>query len=262
MLPAFDGDREEALDPLWEFVHTLNEIGEEDWLQQIACMRETLSSALACVGVRHFGYHLLRCPSLGPTDPSHVVACYPEAWTERYAAQNYERDDPVLAEAMERRMPFVWSMLAASEELGPRHQQFFVEADEDGMDGSITLPIHVQAEVAALNIVPHRHRGREVVQHGQLLYFMAYYFHLRAHRAVVEVAMATSSRRRSLLSPRETQVLELTARGKSTSEISWELGISHKSVDFHVDGARRKLQVSNRTHAVARALMLGLLSVD
>jgi DNA-binding CsgD family transcriptional regulator len=95
-----------------------------------------------------------------------------------------------------------------------------------------------------------------------LLNLMANFLHQHVRRAAVEMALTVSPRRPSLLSPRETQVLEWAARGQSTREISAGLGISPKGVDFHIDGAKHKLRASNRTHAVAKAITLGLLSAD
>ncbi len=77
----------------------------------------------------------------------------------------------------------------------------------------MTLPIHVQNEVAALSVVPYDDSGAEVRRNSHLLYFMAYFYHLKVRRPLVEVALTLSSRRRSMLSPRETEVLELTAKG-------------------------------------------------
>jgi DNA-binding CsgD family transcriptional regulator len=92
---------------------------------------------------------------------------------------------------------------------------------------------------------------------------MAWRYHTLACSGLLERSLTgESARRRSLLSPREKQVLEWVAKGKSAWEISIVLGISHKSVEFHLEGAKRKLRVFNRTHAVAKAIMLGLLSFD
>ena len=257
-------DDDELVRSLWLFVRSLQDVADLDWTDQIERMRDGFSAAVAGIGVRCFAYHIIRCPGLGPAEGSFatMITTFPERWTERCANEGYERDDPVLSEALHNPLPFVWSQLARAEDLNRRQRRFFEAAREAGLDACLTVPIHVQGEVAALSVAPREGRETTVLRHAHLLYFMSHSLHLKLRRPLVEVSMTMSSRRRSMLSPRETEVLELTAKGKSTSEISWALGISQKSVDFHIEGARRKLQVSNRTHAVARALMLGLLSLD
>jgi LuxR family transcriptional regulator, activator of conjugal transfer of Ti plasmids len=262
-LRTIDPDAETS-SSLRAFIGALQGIGDRDWSRQITHLRDILSSAAAGLGVRWFTYHIVQSPSLSPTAtllPYTITTC-PDAWTRRYASEGYARDDPVLTEALRSTLPFMWSRVAASKEIGPRQRRFFEEARAAGLRECLTLPIHVQSEVAALSVVPHElHRDR-VLHHRHLLYLMAHYYHLKARRPLLEATLTASSRRRSLLSPRETQVLGWSAKGKSTSEISTLLAISQKSVEFHVEGAKRKLNVSNRTHAVAKAIMLGLLPVD
>jgi predicted transcriptional regulator len=40
------------------------------------------------------------------------------------------------------------------------------------------------------------------------------------------------------------------------------LGISEKSVEFYMESVKRKLEAANRTQAVVKALLLGLIDVD
>lgn len=60
------------------------------------------------------------------------------------------------------------------------------------------------------------------------------------------------------LSPRETEVLELVARGLSNQAIARELFLSTKTVQNHVSTVMGKLRVGSRAEAVARARDGGL----
>jgi DNA-binding NarL/FixJ family response regulator len=55
------------------------------------------------------------------------------------------------------------------------------------------------------------------------------------------------------LSPRETAVLSLVARGVSTRAIARQLGISENTVKNHLRNIHQKLGVRCRAHAVAIA---------
>lgn len=64
----------------------------------------------------------------------------------------------------------------------------------------------------------------------------------------------------SLLSARETEVLNLLARGYSNKEIGTELDISHRTVQHHVEHIYNKLAVSTRAAATLYAAQNGILT--
>lgn len=64
------------------------------------------------------------------------------------------------------------------------------------------------------------------------------------------------------LSPREMEILQLIARGKSNREIALELGISHQTVKNHMTSILRKLAVNDRTQAAIYALRRGWVSLQ
>jgi DNA-binding CsgD family transcriptional regulator len=66
---------------------------------------------------------------------------------------------------------------------------------------------------------------------------------------------------RHALSVREIQCLRSLATGKTDGETATDLGISPRTVRFHVDGAKAKLQVGSRVQAVAKALQEKIIAV-
>lgn len=61
------------------------------------------------------------------------------------------------------------------------------------------------------------------------------------------------------LSPRETAVLERVAEGMTNIEIAADLGIAADTVKTHLARLLEKLGAHDRTHAVARAIRMGLI---
>lgn len=61
------------------------------------------------------------------------------------------------------------------------------------------------------------------------------------------------------LSDRETQVLRLVADGKDTQEIAREMSYSERTVKSVLHDITTRLQLRNRSHAVAYALREGLI---
>ena len=61
------------------------------------------------------------------------------------------------------------------------------------------------------------------------------------------------------LSSRELEVLKWTAEGKIASDIGMILGLSTRTVNFHISTAMKKLGANNKTSAVVMAAKSGLL---
>jgi ATP/maltotriose-dependent transcriptional regulator MalT len=61
------------------------------------------------------------------------------------------------------------------------------------------------------------------------------------------------------LTPRELQTLQLAALGNAAPQIAESLSISVSTVKTHMENIYRKLDVSDRTAAVATALRLGVI---
>ena len=79
------------------------------------------------------------------------------------------------------------------------------------------------------------------------------------HVAVRELLICPAPSGQPALSPREREVLEWTACGKTSEEIACILALSVSAVNFHVRSLLVKLQSCNKTAAVARAALLGML---
>jgi DNA-binding NarL/FixJ family response regulator len=63
------------------------------------------------------------------------------------------------------------------------------------------------------------------------------------------------------LAPREKETLTWAARGKTFGEIGEILGLSRRTVEFHLDRARRKLGVPTRTQALIKAALGQLIEL-
>ena len=62
------------------------------------------------------------------------------------------------------------------------------------------------------------------------------------------------------LKPREIDCLQWTSQGKTSDEISTILSLSQHTVNHYLTNAARKLDTTNRTHAVSKALRLKIIS--
>jgi DNA-binding CsgD family transcriptional regulator len=82
------------------------------------------------------------------------------------------------------------------------------------------------------------------------------------HRLVIANTNTASPRRVKALSPREMVVLDWMKQGKTNWEISRIIGVSERTVRFHVESIFMKLDVGSRTQAVAFAIEQGLFASE
>jgi LuxR family transcriptional regulator, transcriptional regulator of spore coat protein len=76
---------------------------------------------------------------------------------------------------------------------------------------------------------------------------------------IVYGATRENHRMRALLTERELDTLKWVLAGKTDWEIATILDVSRKTVNFHIENAKRKLGQSSRITAIAVALRDGLL---
>lgn len=61
------------------------------------------------------------------------------------------------------------------------------------------------------------------------------------------------------LTDRELETLTWAARGKSSVDVAVILGISERTVNFHLDNAMRKMGVATRVQAAVKCAILGII---
>jgi DNA-binding NarL/FixJ family response regulator len=64
-----------------------------------------------------------------------------------------------------------------------------------------------------------------------------------------------------MLTPREVEILQFLAQGKSNRDIAEELFISERTVQAHLTNIFAKMQVSSRLEAVLKGIRLGWLTL-
>ncbi|MBF9014400.1 MULTISPECIES: response regulator transcription factor [unclassified Oceanispirochaeta] len=80
--------------------------------------------------------------------------------------------------------------------------------------------------------------------------------------SVLESAGANKSELYDKLSPREQQILRMTAEGAGYRDIGSKLNISAKTVNVHRANAMRKINVESQIELVKYALKIGIIEID
>ncbi len=189
-----------------------------------------------------------------------VITTYPGAWEHRYLDRAYQRLDPVVTQAFSSHAPFHWGTDDTLRGLSKGQLQLFDEAAMFGLRCGFTVPIHdgIGRMSAVTFASPEKPEvfQRSLKNNEDLLHLMAVHFHVHARQKLGFGASSAWPR----LSPRETQCLQWAAHGKTRWEISRILRVSARTVAFHIDNARAKLDAASTTEAVAKAVQENLIS--
>jgi LuxR family transcriptional regulator, quorum-sensing system regulator SolR len=213
-----------------------------------------IEAAALGLGFDHCAYGL-RMP-LPLSQPKTVILTnYPKGWQRRYHEAGYVATDPTVAHGLRSRAPVQWSnrVFEAAPQLWHEAKAFGLRCGwaqssvgDGGIIGMLTLARSsltlTQCEVSSLET---RMRWLVNLSHQKLA-------------RLVAPALGLSGR--PSLTGREAEVLKWTADGKTSGEISDILCVSENTVNFHVKNAVSKFGCTNKTAAVVRAAMLGLLS--
>jgi len=190
-----------------------------------------------------------------------VVRNYPEDWMKYYGEKNYINYDPVYRTALVTRRPFSWKELMERQNLNRKQKKVMSEAEEAGLKDGVALSIHgPMGETIGIGLASSM-GGVDVSKNAlSRIYLMAHQFHL-CYSAFLADDFPFPLQTEEILSDRERDILIWCAKNKSTSSISGFLGVTDKTIEFHLGNIYKKLQVGGRIEAVLKAFHLGLISL-
>ncbi len=221
-----------------------------------ACEREIfrrVEAAALALGFEHVAYGF---QSLTPFSRPKITLLnnYPVSWQERYAQAGYLQVDPTVAHGRRSQKPIIWTDQVFADAQGlwdeARAHGLSVGWAQSSLDilgagGMLTLSRSCES-LSPQELEAKQQRMRWLVQ--------------VAHLAFSRLLRCNQTNGSHNLSGRELEVLKWLADGKSAQDIADILNLSKNTVDFHIKNSVTKLQVPNKTAAVVRAALLGLLN--
>ena len=177
-----------------------------------------------------------------------VNVSFSAEWLGAYLEKGYATVDPVLLTHFRQFKSQLWSETFRRASSTPE-LDFIEHAGSYQLSEGVTLGQH--SNVRALGSL-FSFAGKDMGKHPRhraLLAYLAPHLHI----ALMRTAFSPSNSR-SLLSVREREVLQWMIEGKTNWESSRILGISERTVKFHVQNILTKLQSSTRGQAIAQAL--------
>lgn len=216
-----------------------------------------LKSIAKRYGLNHLAYFTINLPVA--TEGPYYATTYSSQWVSHYFAKNYASIDPALHKTLGGILPVDWSSI---DKKAVFIRRFFGEAIDFGVGNQgLSFPIRgLHRETAVFSLAAHvadtewRTYSRHYMRDFQIIGHFV-------HNRMLE-ALGVDTSPGSPLLQRELECLRWCAVGKTKWEIGEILGISERTVKFHLDQVRHKLNCMNVTHAVAKALAIGLIALE
>lgn len=200
-----------------------------------------------------------------------VWSTLPGDWVAHYGECGYIESDPAVTRSWNRSVPFVWD--ASDYERDARCGAYFTDARRVGVASGVSISFrdrdHGRIYVALSSPLSpvSRERGCAIARRLGDIVLLALAFHDCFMARVVDRATSTSAETAAAgaaaagpaLSPRETQCLELAAKGMTSIDIAIKLGIKPRTVNFHFRNIVGKLDALNRSEAIALGIARGLI---
>lgn len=188
-----------------------------------------------------------------------ILGNYPEKWVDHYIASRYDEIDPILNEGVKEVMPYQWDDLLKTLDLTPKQAEFFHEAGDFGLGDGLGIPIHSPTggygSVSMVSQNNSKELSLQLKDIKDILHIISLVYHQSAKEFIAEEPLIKVS-----LTPREKECLLWTAKGKTAWEASQILSISERTVVFHIENAKVKLNATSRQHAVVKAIMYKIIN--
>ena len=189
----------------------------------------------------------------GPKIIDLINVDYPHEWLAHYAKGSVYRTDPVLIHQLNVMKPQFWSE-AYSAFPGESYTDFARLAGDYGLRHGITAGYNTPQNdmISVFSFAGDQDRFHD--HHKKILDVVTPHLFQGLTRLHPTARAAGCE-----LTKREREVIRWVGEGKSNWELSMILKISESTVKFHMQNIEKKLNASNRAHAVALALGHGML---
>lgn len=237
-------------------------MGVQEYTQAIEAARD--NDGLWRLAVKFFSSHgipriaYMHQPPYGAPDAGEARLRhegFPEEWIEEYVGKRLYRVDPHAIFSQQSARPFFWRDIANFRDISPAEEEYLHKLAEADLGDGLGIQVFGPAGrngYCGIGIDPKAaHLTERQIREFQ-------WFCQVAHLRYCEI-LADILPRPAPLTPRERDILNWVARGKSNSVIADLLGISPHTVDTHLRRIYAKLGVTDRISAALAGVGVGLI---
>jgi DNA-binding CsgD family transcriptional regulator len=191
-----------------------------------------------------------------------LVHNFPKQWESYYMENDCSNIDPVITYGKKLHTPFQWSQITEGIELNKQEVEYQSIAAEHGMHDGLAIPlIGANGRISMLSLATEtkdEKLSKLLVCYQDQIIALAFAFHSIAKDFIKDNNLVID---KPELTNREKECLLWIAKGKSSWDIGQILGISTRTVVFHVENAKKKFGVSSRYHLIVKAIYDGHIKI-
>ncbi len=206
-----------------------------------------------------FGLHSFFYSLYSPNGYNHpnliLINGNPEDWRDHYFERNFFPNDPAIKHCVRSIVPVQWSVL--TQQLTVSDQQAVMNEARDFklLDG-VCVPTHTPNGDLGILTYTVADESDTAMESLRLAMATSQAFAAYLHESVRRVCLGMVPRD-SHLTPRERECLQWAADGKSNWDIGKILNVSEGTVKRHLENCYKKLNVTNKGHAIAKSSLNG-----
>jgi DNA-binding CsgD family transcriptional regulator len=185
-----------------------------------------------------------------------VLSSHAPAFVQRYQNQHCHQHDPTALHIQQHPYPIAWGQHTFQ---GIRAKAMYRFARQHGIRSGAVFPVSsAHTGLAHFSYACNQDFKQALptilaaMPYGQLLATFV-------HQAAISLLQLPSSAPNHGMTERERTCLYLAAQGLRDNEIAHRLGITPRTVLFHLGNARQKLGADNRAQMMARAITLKVI---
>lgn len=233
------------------FIEAFNSASSEEELTR------HVSHLTSIIGYNHFALSVIAPQSfLRP-----VVAIFsncPAGWVEQYHNDNLLSRDPIVYISMRQTLPIFWEKsLSSMPSLPAGGMEVMDMATSFGIRNGISFPLRgPSGEIGTMSFITSDAGSGLILESSAVLRLMSDYIFESAIRLVRQRTPSI------MLTDRERDCLFWVGEGKTQEEIAAILGITPRTVAYHIQQSVAKTGSSNRDQALLKCSIKGLLVPD
>lgn len=193
-----------------------------------------------------------------------LVDNYPSEWTKKYIDESLIKIDPTVVFCMRHSTPIRWDKFSKMGELGKgKYKDLMDDARDHGLVSGYSLPLWAPSGEFAVFSLASRNEISEMEDLcAESLPFSQLFANAILETLLTQMAEEFATNQSVTLTKREKECLFWACEGKTTWEMSKIVDVSERTIIFHLNNAVEKLGANNRQHAVAKAILYGLIKPD
>lgn len=224
----------------------------------LAQLHIALRGAVTSFGIDYFEVDEVR-PSKEARPVNALFGDNHRAWSAHYMEHKHYRHDSIVRHVRTHISPILWRDLLVRGRICQNEKHVFDEAGDFGLRDGYCIPIW-KADGGVQTVACTSTQPLDLCLQDQstirllALYYVSLGERLWQSSAQIEVS--------NCLTPMQRECLAWVRAGKTNWEIGAILGISERTVKFHIKSACMRLGVYNRTQAVVEATTRGEIALE